>query len=56
MTERFEKVYRKTQGLAAALKVYLVQQVTDEFTPGERTGLIVDTQTPRNNYKYINPA
>jgi len=56
MTERFEKVYRKTQSLAAALKVYLVQQITDEFTPGERTGLIVDTQTPRNNYKHITPA
>ena len=56
MTERFEKVYRKTQNLAVALKVYLAQQITDELTPGERTGLIVNTHTPRNNYKHIDPA
>ena len=56
MTERFEKAYRKTQNLAAALKVYLAQQITDEFTPGERTGLIVNTHTPRNNFKHIDPA
>lgn len=56
MNESFEKIYRKTQNLAATLKIYLVQQITNEFTPGERPGLIVDAQTPRNNYKHIKPV
>ena len=56
MNERFEKFYRKTQNLASTLKIYLFQQITNEITPGERPGLIVNTQTPRNNYKHINPS
>ena len=54
--EGLDKFVAKTQSGSAALKDYFFQRFTDEFTPGSRPGLIVDTQTLRNNYKHVPKA
>ncbi len=45
-TDKLFALVAKTQTAASSLKSHVLSKIADEFTPGERVGLIVDTKGP----------